>query len=303
MKAVTHTEVYRPFQGTLEPRALRFSPIVGMGIRTAAKKRLPLLLLYAPPAIATIVFSFIVYGTYAAESLLESVDFSDVGGRMASTAAERALQQVQVKQLILAFHRLMTWFTLLATAWYGSGLFSDDRRAGAHQLYFSRPLTRLDYFAGKFFVVAFFAACALLLPGVLLCLMATFTSPDWSFVKDQWDVILETLTYGSLWVLVVSLAVLAASSLASKRVFSLIGMFGLFVLSSAFAALMGEEVNQHLFGLSPIWSIWRIGDWLFEPKQPSLSFPVSTAVLSLTAYVTLFLSVITWRLRRLEVVG
>ena len=83
----------------------------------------------------------------------------------------------------------MKLFALLATAWYGSGLFCEDRRAGAHQLYFARPITRLDYFLGKFLVAAFFGACAILVPALVICLVASFSSPEWSFLKEEGDLV------------------------------------------------------------------------------------------------------------------
>ena len=303
MKAVTHTEVYRPFRGELEGRSLRFAPIVSMGVRTAAKRRLPLLLLYAPPAIATIIFSFVIYGTYAASGLLDQAGAEGgMSARMAQMMAERTLQQAEVRNLILQFHRLLVWFTLLGTTWYASGLFCEDRKVGAHQLYFARPLTRLDYFLGKFFVAAFFAACALMVPGLVLCLMASLFSPEWSFVKEQGDVIWKTLVYEALWVTTVSLAVLAGSSLASKRVFALVGIFGMFLMSLSFGTMLGEEVASGFYGLSPILALWRIGDGFFADR-PDFGLSLADAWTSVVAFNALFLAVIAWRLRKLEVVA
>lgn len=301
MKAATHTEVYRPFQGTIAQRGPRFWPLTTAGVRTATKRRLPLLILYAPPAIATIIFSFLVYGTYAAEAQLENV--SGIQAEMASMFAKQAMKQLEVKRLIVLFHQIMVWFALLSTAWYGSGQFADDRRVGAHQLYFSRPLTRLDYALGKLAVVAFFAACALLLPGLVLCLVATITSPDASFLVEQYDVILETLLYGAVWVLTISLAVLATSSLASRKVFALVGMFAIFVLSFALASLLGHEIDPRFFAISPIMDIWALGARLFDVRSEAPTPEWTLGLKVLGGYVALFAAVIAWRLGKLEVVA
>jgi hypothetical protein len=42
-------------------------------VRTAVKRKIPLLLLFVPVAITTIVFSFVVYGKYAAEEGASSI--------------------------------------------------------------------------------------------------------------------------------------------------------------------------------------------------------------------------------------
>ena len=302
MKASTHTEIYRPFTGTLRTSGARFWPLFPAGMRVAARRKLPLLILYAPPAICTVVFSFLVYAVYLAESGMEQQDVGIPNGFKAA-AARTVMQQLEVRRLVLLFHQIMVWFTMLTTAWFGSGLFADDRRAGAHQLYFSRPLTRLDYALGKLAVVAFFSACALMLPGLWLCTMASFSSPDWSFLTEQPEVIAQTVAYECLWVLVTSLAVLAMSSMASKKVFALIGMFALFVLTFAMASLLGTEVDERFFAISPILDVWAIGDWMFDVSSGVPKPPLGLAVKALVGFVTLFVLVIAWRLRRLEVVA
>lgn len=302
MKASTHTEVYRPFAGTLQTRGPRFWPLVSAGVRVATKRKLPLLLFYAPPAICTVVFSFLVYGAYAAQAVMEMPGVG-IQDPLAAMAAQSVMQQLQVRQLVVLFHQIMVWFTLLSTAWFGSGQFADDRRVGAHQLYFSRPLTRLDYALGKLLVVGFFAACALVLPGLWLCTMATFTSPDWSFVREQPEVILQTIGYELVWVLLTSLAVLAMSSLASKKVFALIGMFAIFVLSFGMSMMLGTEIDERFLAFSPILDAWALGNWLFDASGGPPTPPLALALQVLVGYAALFTLVIAWRVRRLEVVA
>ena len=56
MKATTHTEVYRRFEGELRLRPLRFLTIAWSGIRLGFRRKMPALLLYAPVMITCIVF-------------------------------------------------------------------------------------------------------------------------------------------------------------------------------------------------------------------------------------------------------
>src|SRR6188508_2919932 len=98
----------------------------------------------------------------------------------------------------------MRLFALLAVAWYGAGVLAEDRRLGAHLLYFARPLTRLDYFLGKFLTVAFFGALASLVPGLFICLVAAWSSPKWSFIREESDVLWQTCAYASIWIVVTS---------------------------------------------------------------------------------------------------
>src|SRR6185503_17346408 len=68
LMATTNTEIYRKFQGELRPASLRFLPLAHAAIRTLTKRKLPLLILYAPPVIATVIFSFVVYLRFSLDS-------------------------------------------------------------------------------------------------------------------------------------------------------------------------------------------------------------------------------------------
>ena len=67
MTATTHTEIYRRFEGKLEPARPAFVPLYRARLRLAFKRKLPLLLLFVPPWISGIVFSFVVYARFAVE--------------------------------------------------------------------------------------------------------------------------------------------------------------------------------------------------------------------------------------------
>ena len=68
MKATTHTEVYRRFEGELRERPLRSVTLAWSGIRIGFKKKLPMLLLFLIPGIWTIVTSFMVQLKFEAEA-------------------------------------------------------------------------------------------------------------------------------------------------------------------------------------------------------------------------------------------
>jgi ABC-type transport system involved in multi-copper enzyme maturation permease subunit len=249
--AETHLEVYRRFEGQLEQHHVRFWPIWVAGLRTALKQRRALLVLYAPPVIATVIFSFVVYlGFTAQEQLKKESPFDsegDIQERLAKQAAlavaSQGLKMLEVTNQILEFNKVMGFFAILAVAWLASGLFCEDRKAGAHQLYFSRPITRLDYFLGKFSIASFFSLCSMLAPVLVICIVASVSSPDWSFLEEEWETFPKAVAFSLLWTTVVVSIVLLASSLASRRSFALIGVFAFFMLSEAMGNALGELVD------------------------------------------------------------
>jgi ABC-type transport system involved in multi-copper enzyme maturation permease subunit len=309
--AETHLEVYRRFEGKLEERRLRFWPILGSGLRTALKQRRALLFLYGPPFIATVVFSFVVYLGFAFEEKFGEESPLERGGDlkeqliqgMAAAAVNEGMKMLEITNQMIKFNQAMGFFALLVVAWFGSGLFCEDRKAGAHQLYFARPITRLDYFLGKFSIGSFFALCAMLVPMLVICIVAVFSSPDWSFLKEKWDVIPRAIGFSTLWSVIVVSLVLLASSLAGRRSFALIGVFAFFMLSAAIGEALGNLVGARWFALSLGNDVEALCVHIFHQTDQTTSVAPRDAwiaVLSLLAFSWL---VIAARLRRLEVVA
>ncbi len=306
MSAETHLEVYRPFRGTLHEHPLRFLSLWRSGLRTALKQRLALFLLYLPALITTVIMSFIVYVKFAVEDMVENssqgaMDFQDQLAQ--GIALAQAEKMFGVVKMILGFAEGLGIFALLAVAWFASPLFCEDRKAGAHQLYFARPLTRLDYALGKFLIAATFSAFAILVPLLVICLMAVLCSPEWSFLKEEWDVILRSIAFALVWTVVVSSLVLLASSLASRRAFALLGVFGVVVLSIPVAALLGSEVNSKFFALALMIDLFALAQHIFGEVDPEVPVGAGAAWTAVSALVLVSWTVIWLRLRRLEVVA
>ncbi|MEM6570898.1 MAG: hypothetical protein AAF957_20970, partial [Planctomycetota bacterium] len=132
----------------------------------------------------------------------------------------------------------MLTVAVLTMGWYGSGLIAEDKKLRANLLYFARPMTRWTYMLGKLGTVVFWGAMAIMVPITIVCSVASFTSPDWSFVTQRWDVILKLELFGFLWILVHGLLVLAISSMVDRRNHAIAGLFGFYFLAGASAEAM-----------------------------------------------------------------
>jgi ABC-type transport system involved in multi-copper enzyme maturation permease subunit len=194
-------------------------------------------------------------------------------------------------------------FALLVIAWFGAGLISEDRRLGAHLLYFSRPITRGDYLLGKLCAASVFGALALVVPSLLICSVASFSSPNWSFLTEQYEVILAALGYSALWVFVISCLVLCVSSLVERKTLALATFVGWVMLTEACTAVLVELSDVDRFRwLSLMENFAHIANWMFDqPLRQKFSPESSLAcVLGLAA---LCLIILYRRIRRLEVVA
>lgn len=307
MKAEAHLEVYRRFQGKLEEPRWRFWPIFASGLQVALKQRKALLFLYAPLVIATVIFSVFVYAKFVVEQAVDQ----ELGSGQATfeEAAMNAVLQMKYGQLlevvnwIIEFIKAMGFAATLVVAWFGSGLLCEDKKAGAHQLYFARPITRLDYFAGKFAVASFFSLCAMLAPLLVITIVASVSSPEWSFLKDEWDTIPRAIFFALVWTVTIVSLVLLASSLAGRRSFAMIGVFGVLLMSEAVSGLLGGLVHARFFALGIVNDLNALCYHIFDKpvNGPDVSQGLAWTVVLLTVGFSWL--VIALRIRRMEVVA
>ena len=264
-QASTHTEIYRAYEGAASVRRWRCLPLARAGLARAFRRKLALIL-FAPPLIATAIFSFVVYSKFALEAGLNPTPGVDSDARSpAALMGTMASNMIQVKEQIVGFHLAMNLFVLLTVIWYGAGLFADDRREKSHLLYFARPMSRLDYVLGKWLVVLAFGSVATVVPGVVICTVASFASPDWSFVREEGDVIWKMLVFSVLSLLTFSSITLAVSSLCQRKSHALAGSLGFFLLMQGVAALLWSlQRDRSWLVLSPFGSLRRVAAGLFD---------------------------------------
>lgn len=302
MSATTHTEIYRPFKGRLAPARPRFVPLFRARVRQNLKRKLPLLILFVPPWISGIVFSFVVYTKFTLEQGLES----PIGGAsLTSVMSTRLVEQmIQVHDQIVMFANVSSVFALLTLAWYGAGQICEDRRAGAHLLYFSRPLTRLDYFLAHYATACAFGAAVVLGPVLLICLIAVFSSPEYSFLTEKWHVILGAVGYALVNVAVLSLIVLAVSSVSSRKTYALAGVFAFVLgLDALGGALWAVQRDKDFAIVGILRNFRRLAGWMMDSRQNFFDWNPWWSVAVLGGVALLSALVIAWRLRRMEVVG
>jgi ABC-type transport system involved in multi-copper enzyme maturation permease subunit len=298
--ARTDTEIYRRFRGTIRPGRTGFLALARAGIASAGRKKLPLVILFAPPAIATVIFGFVVYARF---SLQAGVTPSALGppSPAAAIASTMAKTLIQVRDQIVLFHLAMNVFTLLVIAWFGAGLIAEDRRSGAHLLYFSRPLTPRGYLAAKFLTLLAYALAAVLVPNLLICLVATLASPEWSFLKEEGSVVPLSILFACLWAGVWSSVMLAISSLFRRKTFALVASFAGFMITGAISVILANLQNDDRWlQISLQGSFQLIAGWMFEARflreveDPTWSF-LGIGLVTALSWTVLFFQV-----RRME---
>jgi hypothetical protein len=194
-------------------------------------------------------------------------------------------------------------FSILVIAWFGAGILCEDRRYGAHLLYFSRPLTRLDYVVARFLTTFFLGAMAVILPGMLIVGSAAWSSPDWQFLKQESEVMWGTLLFGTVTVTFYTLIVLAVSSLAPNKIIALAAVFPVILIPHGLSTALRRLTRDREWSImSPLTNLGRVGDEFLHVRR-FYDWPLAWSLLALGGACVVSLVVIAWRVRRWEVVG
>ena len=298
MTASTHVEIYRPFEGTIKRFPMRPLVLAWSGIRLGFRSKRAAFALFTPPAIVALVNAVRVHLVFSVQ------DQSGVGAGMpAMASAQLAALLGDAARNIFDFMSVVRFFALLAIAWYGSGLIADDKRLGANLLYFSRPLTRTGYMLGKLLSAMVFGSCAVLLPVLLICAQASISSPEWSFLKNEWLLILKAIGFSVLWVFVVSCLVLSISSLVQRRTLALSMVFGLVFVVHGMSQVATEVTGNPLWGLASLFTNFSaIADqWFAQPT--SVVWDVEASYWVLAAMTSISLLILSYSVKRMEVVA
>src|SRR5439155_25053974 len=126
----------------------------------------------------------------------------------------------------------------------GPTLVSRDLRFNALPLYLSRPVRRIDYFAGKLGVIAFFLVATQVAPAAVAYLLGVAFSLDVGVVKDTYRLLWAGPLYGLVITLSAGTLMLALSSLSRRSIYVGLAWTGFVSLTLMLSgALMGIHIE------------------------------------------------------------
>ncbi len=252
-----HNLGYREWDGQRESGNSRWSVIAGVGIRRAWQSkwlRRIAFVVWAPPlayGILIFIFEQVLTGEMARgpgvqRSFLEVLKVflpseSIVAVRLAMFAADSGAADALVsearpivwKSVLLQLQRSQSIGMIMVVGLVAPPLISQDVRSRAFLLYFSRPLTRLQYIVGKFATVAAFLLLTCTLPQLLLYVFAVLLSPDISVVAYTWDLPLRAIVASSVMIIPTTMLALMLSSLTTETRFATFGWFLIWIFGLA----------------------------------------------------------------------
>jgi ABC-2 type transport system permease protein len=199
------------------------------------------------------------------------------------------------------------WVSLALCVVIGAGLIAEDRRSNALELYLSRPLTVRQYVLGKFAVMAFFLSLISVVQVVLgIGVQMLLTGPDVDKQLGYLDLMWRGALAASLGVTLLSLLVLAASSLAQRARNAAILWIGFMIVVDGLLAGMLTEVfrapNMQLVSIG--FNVSQLMAWILQnPAELDPDVSVGMSAMVLGGWALLSLGVVLRRVRPVEIVA
>ncbi len=275
-----HDQGYRRYAGRREPHGRRWWVIARAGIVSRLRERLFLgLLLFAwAPFLVRAVQIYV------------AANFSQAGFLAATSETFREFLDQQ------------SIFVFIVTAYVGSGLIANDRRANALQIYLSKPLTRLEYITGKLVTLLVFLIAVTFLPTILLLLLQMMFAGSAAFIRANLFLIPAITLFSLIQVLLSAFTMLALSSLSRSRRFVAMMYAGIIFFTAAmYEALRAITGSRAWAWISPEDTLDVIANAIFRvPDLPPM--PVPAALLTVSALIAASIWILERRVRGVEVV-
>ncbi|MCC9602986.1 hypothetical protein LOC67_20760 [Stieleria sp. JC731] len=311
---------YRPWNRQRTQQLLRPFVVARGGISLVLKRkwlRLLLLVAWIPvlvPAFGIFAFEYASTEPGLQRSIVRFVSLP-LGhpelGDLIQSNPEQARHDVWAL-LILTYFRIPQLFAMVAlTGMIAPLLVSYDIRTKAYLMYFSRPLTPLQYVLGKSAVIWYFLAVIITVPALLLYLLGILLSPDFSVIGETYDIPLRVLAASVVLVIPTTMLAVLYSSLTAESRYATFAWFATWVMgfvayqfltfSSMRAAhrprrrqrgpmdweAMGVDLDRWR-PLSPFHMLGKVESWIFGIDSTPGSIMPSVVVLSLITGVGLF---------------
>ena len=237
-----HANTYRHYEGRRRGRFWRAFVIANTASALLVKKKflVALILLGITPSV---IFGVLVYGTVSrnakdyegfAVQMIGDVGWGPYLKQHPGPAGSWRL----IFSLFL-FVQLIPVLVIVTAV--GPSLISQDLRARALQLYYSRPLTRTDYLAGKLLVVAVFVAMVTLVPALLLYVVGVVLSRSPLTAIETGRTFFGIVAGCAVTTLVTGALVLACSSLSRRSGHVAVAWASVIVLSESAYILVRDQ--------------------------------------------------------------
>ncbi len=269
-------KVYRPYQGSLDANRWPALSIIRLETRLSLRKPWVRRLLIGA-GIPLLFMTALLYFNVVIE------------GRTRARILDLKVYTNLYKAEIL--------FLMLLMAAAGSGSIARDVASRAHQLYFSRPLTSLQYCLGKTLSLCLLFSIGFVVPGLALCAidLALSSEPDLAAFGLK---LVQVGGYALLLSAVTACLIACLSSFGKRS--RAIGMIwvGVYIFSSVVARLLARRDLEHWANLLSIQHLFRQCGLAFFASEEATHGGAAVAIVGLLGVASFGL--LYWRIRDLQ---
>jgi ABC-2 type transport system permease protein len=276
-----HDQGYTRYGGGRQRSGQRWWVIARAGLIERLRERRMMMLLF----VAWMPFFVRAIGFYIGTSVQQTAAFF--------AATPQSFREFLGQQSIWVF---------FITIFVGAGLIANDRRANALQIYLSKPLTRVEYVAGKLVILLALLGAITWLPGILLLFVQMMFAGNMTFLKANLFLFPAITLFSALQILVAAFTMLALSSLSKSRRFVSIMYAGIVFFTAAMNQALRNITGSRTWAwISPQDTLDVIADAIFRVRgEPAM--PVAIAVLVIVGLIGASVLILERRIRGVEVV-
>ncbi len=307
---------YRAWAGTRMARAIRPWVVARSGISLVWRRRwLRMMLMFAwlpiiVPAMGLFAFEYSSTEPEFEQAIIQllrgPLRQPELAGRMASNP-EEARHDVWAT-LILAYFRYPQLFAMvILIGLVAPMLVSYDLRTKAYLMYFSRPLSPLQYVMGKSAVIWFILVTIVTVPALILYVVGVMLSTEFSVIRETWDIPLRILAASAVLMIPTTALAMGYSSLTTESRYATFAWFATWamgfvayqVLTFSSVAVSGRRpprggrgpVDWESLGvdldrwrlLSPYHTLGKVEAWVFNlDPTPASVVPAFAALGGIT---------------------
>jgi ABC-2 type transport system permease protein len=313
-----HDLGYRGWEGRRSSDTVRWWVIAQTGVRLAWKSswvRRMLFFAWLPTLAWGVAFflyeQVLLQPAEFQQGFVEFLQVLDFGGgdfdELIAAVREdprAARHQVWATLLMIYFRSPQAILMVMLVGLIAPPLISQDIRSRAFLVYFSRPLTPVEYVLGKASVVWAYLLMITGIPAIALYALAILLSPDLSLLAETWDLPLR-IAGASVVLLVPTTAVaLCFSSMTSESRYAGFAWFAVWILGMVTYVILSardtavsfdpergfQEMPDRWTLVSPYATLGEVQRWVFGLKADFGDVqPEAFAILTVTVIATVVL--------------
>ena len=287
-----HNLGYRAWNGELQSSSTRWLVVAEIGIRRAWQSAwLRRMLFFAWMPGVVMGFMIFVYE----QSAKQGGDVQDIvsAGAMSLATLEspdeifRRIRQERLETgsrpslgeerhifwsslLLIMFRRSQPFLLIPIVAVIAPPMISQDFRSRAFLLYFSRPLTKVQYIAGKGATISVYLLFVTMFPALLLYFVGVLLSPDISVLYATWDLPLRVILASLMIVIPCTAMSLMLSSLTTESRYASFAWFAVWIFGHLTYVVIRSVASPGDSSMVQSLSLYEtfndLSSWILDPK-------------------------------------